>query len=182
MASTIASFIFLIFCCFGMGTILFYVFALRKVPLYQMKKRAFFRMIYDDFHLENRYSLLFFLFFFIKRIIYAIDLAFFSDRVLTPLNVYIFLVCIIPMLYFSYALPFKYVGLNALLCLDEFSEFLVGVVLLHYKNAWLNDEEFFGYARFLIIYITFWIMMHLFFMTIHILYNAVVVCKDSWTF
>ena len=39
------------------------------------------------------------------------------------------------MLYFSYALPFKYIGLNALLCIDEFSEFVVGVVILHYKES-----------------------------------------------
>ena len=129
----------MILCCFGSGVILFYVFALRKTPLYKMRSRVFFNMIYDDFHQETRMSLLFFAFFFLKRLVYAIALAFLSDKVLTPLNVYMFIVCIIPMLYFSYALPFRYIGLNALLCIDEFSEFLVGVVILHYKDAWISD-------------------------------------------
>jgi len=126
--------------------------------------------------------LLFFTFFFIKRIIYAIILVFLSDQTLTPLNLYIFLVTIIPMLYFSYALPFKYIGLNALLCIDEFSEFVVGVVILHYKDAWISDSEFFGYARFLIQYITIWILLHLAFLLLHLLYNIFAVCMKSWTF
>jgi hypothetical protein len=69
----------MIFCCFGMGTILIYVFKLRKIPVYKMKRKLFFNMIYDDFHMEDRFSLLFFTFFFIKRIIYAIILVFLSD-------------------------------------------------------------------------------------------------------
>lgn len=182
MASTIMSFVLLILCCFGMGVILIYVFSLRKVPLYKMRKRVFFNMIYDDFHMNNRFSLLFFIFFFIKRIIYAIVLAFLADKILTPLNMYVFIVCIVPMLYFSYALPFKFIGLNALLCLDEFSEFLVGVVLLHYKDAWISDEEFFGYARFLIQYITIWILIHLIFLIIHLIYNIGAICCKAWTF
>ena len=140
----------MIFCCFGMGTILIYVFSMRKVPVYKMQKKLFFNMIYDDFHQKDRFSLLFFIFFFVKRIVYALILVFLSDQVLTPINMYIFIITIIPMLYFSYALPFKYIGLNALLCIDEFSEFVVGVVILHYKDAWISDEEFFGYARFII--------------------------------
>lgn len=133
-----------------MGTILIYVFSMRKVPVYKMQKKLFFNMIYDDFHQKDRFSLLFFIFFFVKRIVYALILVFLSDQVLTPINMYIFIITIIPMLYFSYALPFKYIGLNALLCIDEFSEFVVGVVILHYKDAWISDEEFFGYARFII--------------------------------
>lgn len=147
-----------------------------------MKRKTFFNMIYDDFHMKDRFSLLFFTFFFMKRILYAIVLAFLHDTVLVPINLYIFLVCIIPMLYFSYALPFKYIGLNALLCLDEFSEFLVGVVILHYKDAWISDEEFFGYARFIIMYITIWILLHLIFLLIHLIYNIFAVCCKSWTF
>ena len=132
--------------------------------------------------MQNRYSLMFFTFFFIKRILYAIILVFLSDQILTPLNLYVFLVTIIPMLYFSYALPFKYIGLNALLCIDEFSEFVVGVVILHYKDAWISDGEFFGYARFLIKYITIWILLHLGFLLLHLLYNIFYVCMKSWTF
>ena len=176
------TFVLLILCCFGMGVILIYVFSMRKVPLYKMRKRVFFNMIYDDFHMNDRFSLLFFIFFFIKRIIYAIVLAFLADKVLTPLNLYVFIVCIVPMLYFSYALPFKFIGLNALLCLDEFSEFLVGVVLLHYKDAWISDEEFFGYARFLIQYITIWILIHLIFLIIHLIFNIGAICCKAWTF
>jgi hypothetical protein len=95
---------------------------------------------------------------------------------------YVFVVTIIPMMYFSYTLPFKYVGLNALLCIDEFSEFVVGVVLMHYKNAWIDDDEFFGYARFLIRYITVWILMHLLFLFIHTIFAVVAVCKSAITF
>ena len=147
-----------------MGTILIYVFNMRKLPLYKMKLKTFFRMIYDDFHIQNRYSLLFYTIFFVKRIVYAIILAFLAENVLTPLNLYVFLITIMPMLYFSYSLPFKTRGLNALLCLDEFSEFLVGVVILHYKGGWITDAEFFGYARFIIRYITIWILIHLLFL------------------
>lgn len=159
-----------------MGVIMFYVFALRKVPLYKMRRRVFFNMIYDDFHMKDRVSLLFFAFFFIKRIVYGLDLAFVSDVSLTPLNLYIFIVTMIPMLYYSYCPPFKYIGLNALLCIDEFSEFLVGVVILHYKDAWIADEEFFGYARFLIRYITVWICLHLLFLIVHLIFAIISTC------
>lgn len=117
-----------------MGAILFYVFALRKIPMYKMRRKTIFNMIFDDFDLEkgSRFHLLFFLFFFCKRIIYSIILCYLANTALTPLNLYIFVVCIVPMLYFSYALPFKWVGLNSLLCLNEFSEMVIGVVLLHY--------------------------------------------------
>ncbi len=95
---------------------------------------------------------------------------------------YIFIVTMIPMLYFSYALPFKFIGLNALLWIDEFSEFLVGVVLIHYKDAWISDEEFFGYARFLIQYITIWILLHFGFLCWNIIYNLLGICFKTWTF
>ena len=80
MASTVSSYIILVICAFGAGIMLFYVFALRKVSLYKMKRKLFFNMIYDDFHMRDRWSLLFFAFFFIKRLIYGIDLAFLSDK------------------------------------------------------------------------------------------------------
>lgn len=79
----------------------------------------------------------------------------------------------IPMLYYSYCPPFKYIGLNALLCIDEFSEFLVGVVILHYKSPNIGDDEFFGYARFLIKYITVWIYLHLAFLIIHLIFAII---------
>jgi hypothetical protein len=124
----------LVVCAIGMGFMLFYVFALRKIPMYKMRRRTIFLMIYDDFKLQgtSRFSLLFFIFFFFKRIVYAIVLVFVSDTNIVPLDIFIFIVCIIPLLYFSYALPFKYIGINALLCLNEFSETVIGVILLHY--------------------------------------------------
>ena len=139
-------------------------------------------MIYDDFHAETRISLVYWVVFFIKRIFYALILAFLSDVRLTSTNLYIFVVTIIPMLFFSYTLPFKYVGLNALMCIDEFSEFLVGVVFMHYKEPWISDDEFFGYARFLIAYITVWILLHLLFMLVHLFFSIFDVCCKAWTF
>ena len=53
---------------------------------------------------------------------------------LIALNMYIFIVAMVPLLYFSFAVPFKSKAINAMLCLNEFSEFFVGVVLLHYKD------------------------------------------------
>ncbi len=76
--------------------------------------------------------MLFFIFFFFKRIVYALVLVFVADTNIVPLDIFVFVVCIIPLLYFSYALPFKYVGINALLCLNEFSETVIGMTLLHY--------------------------------------------------
>jgi hypothetical protein len=72
----------LIICACVMGFILFYVFSLRKVPMYKMRRKMIFNMIYDDFKTEDgsRFSLLFYLFFFLKRIIYAIVLVFLSDK------------------------------------------------------------------------------------------------------
>ena len=134
LISSVISIVILVVCAGGMGFILFYVFALRKVPLYKMRRNTIFNMIYDDFKLKggSRLSLLFFTFFFFKRILYAIVLVFLSNNNIIPLDIFVFVICIIPMLYFSYALPFKYVGINALLCLNEFSETVVGVILLHY--------------------------------------------------
>lgn len=135
-------------------------------------------MIYDDFRQQDKFSLLFFIFFFIKRIVYAIVLAFLADETLIPLNMFLFIVCMIPMLYFSYAMPFKFVGLNALLCLNEFSETIVAVILLNYKDPWLSDEYFFGYARFLFYYITVWILINLVVFVLHLLYAIVAtLCK-----
>lgn len=107
---------------------------LRKIPMYKMRRSTIFNMIYDDFKLKggSRFSLLFWFVFFFKRIVYALILVFLSNTSIVPLDITIFAVCIIPMLYFSYALPFKYVGINALLCLNEFSETLIVVMLLHY--------------------------------------------------
>lgn len=117
-----------------MGVIFFYVFALKQIPLYKMKERLLFQMIYSSFNQEDRFQLLFYIFYFFKRLFYAIILAFLGDKNLIAMNLYVFVVCMIPLLYFSYALPFKERGINALLCLNEFSEFVVGVVLLHYKD------------------------------------------------
>jgi hypothetical protein len=132
--SFIVSLVLIILYACGMGFILFYVFGLRKIPLYKMRRNMIFRMIYDDFKLKggSRFSLLFFLFFFLKRIVYAIVLVFLSNTSIVPLDLFVFVVTIIPMFYFSYAMPFKFTGINALLCLNEFSEALIGVVLLHY--------------------------------------------------
>jgi len=147
MVSSIVAIALLILCAFGMAVILFYVFSLKSVPIYKMRKRTFFMMIYDDFNTKNRVQLLFYTVFFFKRIIYAMDLVFLSDKKLIPLNVFIFIVTMIPMLYFSYAMPFKWILINALLCLNEFSETFVAIMLLHYQDAWLPDSEFFGYGK-----------------------------------
>lgn len=77
---------------------------------------------------------MFFIVFFFKRIIYAVVLAFMSNIKIGPLNIYMFIVTLIPLLYYSYALPFKSRYLNALLCLNEFSEFVTADVILHYKD------------------------------------------------
>jgi hypothetical protein len=132
--SFIVSLVLLIVYAIGMGFILFYVFGLRKIPMYKMRRNIIFRMIYDDFKLKggSRFSLLFFLFFFLKRVVYAIVLVFLSNTNIIPLDLFVFIVTIVPMIYFSYAMPFKFIGINALLCLNEFSETVVGVVLLHY--------------------------------------------------
>ena len=98
------------------------------------------------------------------------------------MNIYLFVVTLIPMMYYSYALPFKFVGLNALLCIDEFSEFLVGVVISHYNNPWITDDEFFGYARFLIKYITIWILLHFAILVLNCLYNLLKLCCKTWSF
>jgi hypothetical protein len=130
----------------GMIVINVYVFAMRKLPLYKMKRRLFFRVIYEDFHQEDRFSLLFYTIFFMKRFVYALVLVFVSETKLVGLDIFIFLLTIGPMLYYSYALPYKFIGLNALLCIDEFSEFMCGIIMLHYQSAWISDSEFFGYA------------------------------------
>jgi hypothetical protein len=182
MVSVIVSIILLVGCAVGMGFILFYVFGLRKIPMYKMRKRTIFNMIYDDFKLDggSRFSLLFFTFFFFKRIIYAIVLVFLSDTNIVPLDIFIFVVCMIPMLYFSYALPFKFVGINALLCLNEFSETLIGMVLLHYQTVWLADDEFFGYAKFIIYYVTIWIWINIAVFLLHLIYAIFALCCNFW--
>lgn len=96
-------------------------------------------------------------------------LALMEDVKIIPLNIYMFFVTLIPLLYFSYALPFKSRFLNALLCLNEFSEFVTADVILHYKDQWIDDDEFFGYAEFLIGYITIWILINLAALLIHII-------------
>lgn len=125
---------FLIFALVVTSFIFVYVYTLRKVPMYKMRRRYLFRMIYDDFDITSgvRFKLLFFVMFYYQRIFFAIILVFASDTYITALNLYIFLVCIVPMMYFSYCIPFKFVGLNALLCLNVFSETFVAVILMHY--------------------------------------------------
>jgi hypothetical protein len=182
LISGICAIVLLALCFIGMAVILFYLCGLRKIPLYKMRERTCFKMIYDDFKQEDKFSLLFFTFFFMKRMAYGAILAFLSDNILIPLNLFLFAVCIIPMLYFSYALPFKYVGLNAMLCLNEFSETLVAIVLLHYKDAWISDNEFFGYAEFLVKYITIWILINLLAFLLHLLYAIVTTCCKMFTF
>lgn len=159
-----------------------YVFALKNSPLYKFRKRLFFKMIYDDFNQEDRFQLMFFIVFFFKRIIYAVVLAFMSNIKIGPLNIYMFIVTLIPLLYYSYALPFKSRYLNALLCLNEFSEFVTADVILHYKDQWIDDEEFFGYAVFLIKYITIWILINLAALLIHILIALIQLCFGLFTF
>lgn len=77
---------------------------------------------------------MFFIFYFMKRVFYAIILLVLGDKMIIPLNLYVFIIAIVPLLYFSYTLPFKSNAINAMLCLNEFSEFVVGVVILHYKD------------------------------------------------
>jgi len=162
----------------AMAFILVYVFALRKIPLYKMRRKTIFNMIYDDFKLKNisRFSLLFYLFFFFKRIVYALLLVFLADTNVVPLDIFIFVVCIIPMLYFSYALPFKFFGVNALLCINEFSETVVAVTLLHYQSWDIEDDEFFGYAEFLIIYIAIWIWINIAIFLIQLIRSIITIC------
>mmetsp|Transcript_27629 Transcript_27629/g.20738 ORF Transcript_27629/g.20738 Transcript_27629/m.20738 type:complete len:261 (-) Transcript_27629:29-811(-) len=165
-----------------MGFILVYVFRLRKIPLYKMRRKTIFNMIYDDFKLKgiSRFSLLFYLVFFFKRILFAMVLVFLADSNIVPLNIHIFGVSILPMLYFSYALPFKFFGLNALLCVNEFSEVVVAVTLLHYQSWDIDDSEFFGYARFLIMYIAIWIWINIAIFLLQLFKQILTVCYFSF--
>ena len=122
------------------------------------------------------------MFYFFKRFFYALILAFLADQNLIALNCYVFLVTMIPLLYFSYALPFKSRATNAMLCLNEFSEFVVGVVLLHYKDAYVDDDEFFSYAIFLVKYVTIWILINFLAILINIILAILGLCLNFWTF
>jgi hypothetical protein len=66
--------------------------------------------------------------------------------------------------------------------LNEFSEFVVAVVILHYKDQWIGDDEFFGYARFAIKYVAIWILINLVALLINILWNLVALCLGFFTF
>lgn len=112
--------------------IIIYVFRTLSLPMYKMQDKVFFQMIYDGFLQEDRFELLFFIIYFIKRLFFAVVLVFLSNINNIGLNCYIFVVALVPLLYFSYAVPFKSKAINAMLCLNEFSEFFVGVILLHY--------------------------------------------------
>jgi hypothetical protein len=72
------SIILLVLAAGGMAAILIYVFRMRKLPIYKMQEKTFFNMIYDGFRQEERFELLFFIFYFMKRIFYAMLLAFLS--------------------------------------------------------------------------------------------------------
>ena len=50
MISGVVAIILLILSLVFVAVILFYVFALKKMPLYKMRNLTFFKVIYDDFN------------------------------------------------------------------------------------------------------------------------------------
>lgn len=127
-------------------------------------------MLFDDFKQEKRIETFFYTVFFWKRLLYAFTLVFMSEVFIIPFNILIFFVTMLPMLFMTFTVPFNTISLNALLCLNEGSEVFVAIMLIHYNDAYLSDEEFFGYAQITVIYVTIWIWINLIMMLLHVLW------------
>lgn len=139
-------------------------------------------MLFDDFKQEKRIETFFYTVFFFKRILYALTLVFVSEVYIVPLNILIFFVTMVPMLFMTFTVPFRMITFNALLCLNEGSEVIVAIILLHYNDQWLSDEEFFGYAQFAVIYITIWILINVVLFLIHLIWALLMLCLKMFTF
>lgn len=99
-----------------------------------------------------------------------------------PLNILIFFVTMLPMLFMTFTVPFNTITFNALLCLNEGSEVIVAIMLIHYNDQWLSDSEFFGYARITVIYITIWILINLLLFLLHVFFALFQLCLKMFTF
>jgi hypothetical protein len=146
-ASAVVSVISLVFLLMGMGIIFYYIFSLRNMSIKKMKQRVFFQMLFDDFKQIKRVETFFYTVFFFKRILYAMVLVFMAEVYIVPLNIFIFFVTMIPMLFMTFTVPFNTIFFNALLCLNEGSEVFVAIMLIHYNDQWMPDDEFFGYGK-----------------------------------
>jgi hypothetical protein len=91
-------------------------------------------MLFDDFKQEKRIETFFYTVFFFKRILYALTLVFVAEVYILPLNIFIFFVTMLPMLFFTFTVPFRAIFFNALLCLNEGSEVFVAIMLIHYND------------------------------------------------
>jgi hypothetical protein len=123
------------------------------------KEKFLFIGMFRDIDISHQSKYMFYIFFLLKKTIYAITFAVAHDWGLTPYNITIVFVVFLPLMYLCFAKPFEHRLTNFHMIYNELNEMLITSMVFNYYDPHLTDYEFYTYARITVIDIAVWVII-----------------------
>lgn len=123
------------------------------------KEKWFFRGIFRDIDTSSAPKYMFYIFYLLKKTIFAFTFALAHDKGLMPMNITAVFVIFFPLMYLCFTLPFKHRLTNIHMIYNEMNELLITSMYFNYYDPHLTDWEFYNYARITVIDIAVWVIV-----------------------
>jgi hypothetical protein len=157
MASTLSIFIFFGF--LGGWIVIAGLIMYFKTLSPARKEKWLFKGLLRDIDTSHPSKYMFYIFYLLKKTIFAFTFAIAHDWGLTPMNIIAVFVVFLPLMYLCFAMPFKHRLTNIHMIYNEMNELLITSMYFNYYSPWLTDWEFYMYARITVIDIGLWVII-----------------------
>lgn len=123
------------------------------------KDKWLFRGLFRDIDTTHASQYMFYIFYLLKKTIFAFTFAIAHDWGLTPMNITAVFVVFFPLMYLCFAKPFTHRLTNIHMIYNEMNELLITSMYFNYYDPHLTDWEFYNYARITVIDIAVWVIV-----------------------
>jgi len=125
----------------------------------ERKEKWLFNGLFRDIDTSLPSKYMFYIFYLMKRTVFAFSFAMFFDAGLTPMNITAIFVVFLPLMYLCFTRPFTHRLTNIHMIYNEMNELLITSMYFNYYDPHLTDFEFYMYARITVIDIAVWVIV-----------------------
>jgi hypothetical protein len=123
------------------------------------KEKFWFKGIFRDIDTSHASKYMFYIFYLLKKTVYALAFSIAHDWDLTPMNLTAIFVVFLPLMYLCFTKPFSHRLTNIHMIYNEMNELLITSMYFNYYDPHLTDFEFYTYARITVIDIAVWVIV-----------------------